>query len=98
SQVDRTGDLLDLGCGEFSATLAETHEVPRGNPIRPRRELTVAPELGEMGGDLHEDLLARVLGVVRMPEHPQRQAVDLAFQRETQPPPRLPLSAHSQRR
>src|SRR2546421_12995400 len=60
----------------LEATPPRGEEVVDGDAIPPRRARGVASEGADAGHHLDEDLLNRVLGVLRVPEHAQREVVE----------------------
>ena len=65
------GEVLRLDPGP-----ARRREVVAGDSVHPRQDRAVATEGAEVGDDADQDLLRRVPRVLRVPEHPEGEAVD----------------------
>ena len=86
--VEIPGEVVaEVGEGErrvLGAAAPHRQQVVDGDPVHPRRHAGVATERAQPRGHLHEDLLRRVLGVLRMPQHPLSEAADVDGDRAQQ--------------
>lgn len=55
--------------------------MPGGDAEHPGPQRALAPERAQLREDDEQDLLRRVLGVLRVAQHPQRQPVAVVLQR-----------------
>src|ERR687897_1661389 len=72
---------------------ARGEQMVDGDSVDPRRDPRFAAESAQARGDLDEDLLSRVFGVLRMPEHPLREARDVVGHEPQQRFERVPVAA-----
>lgn len=71
------GECLEAEPLALKPAAAPVEKVVDRDPVDPRAHRGLAAVGVEASEDLEEDLLRGVLGVVGVPEHPQRQSVDI---------------------
>ena len=94
--VEELGDRVERD--PLHAPPARAQEVVRGDAPAPRPERAFATERAEVREDDEENLLRRVLRILRVPEHSEREPVGPILDREEKPlgrspnrPPRRPV-------
>ena len=68
--VEFVTEALERVASLLEPALPGGQEVVRGHSIGPSREQARTSERAEAGHDPDEDLLGRIAGVLRMPQHP----------------------------
>ena len=73
------GEPLEAEMQAFDRALLHVEDVVHRHAIRPRLQAAPEVELRQPRDDADQDLLGRVLGILAVPEHPQREAVDVGL-------------------
>jgi hypothetical protein len=73
------GEPLEAEMKTLDRALLHVEDEVHRHPIRPRLQAAPEVELRQPRDDADEDLLCRVLGVLPVPEHPQREPVDIGL-------------------
>ena len=73
-------ETLEAEVQPLDGALLDVQDVVDRDPVRPRLQPALEAELRQVGDDADQDFLGRVLGVLAIPEHPQRQAVDVPLE------------------
>ena len=64
----------------FDGTFLDVENVVNGDSVDPRLQLAAKIELREPRDRTNEDFLRRILGVLAIPEHAEREAIDVALE------------------
>src|SRR5262245_52133123 len=72
--------------------LLHVEDVVDGDSIDPRLELAAKVELRQPRDDAHKDLLRGILRVRSIPQHADREAIDIALQRSDEVVEGLPVA------
>ncbi len=75
--LEIVGESLEAEMQPLDGALLHVQDVVDRQPIRPRFQPAPEAELRQVRDDADQDLLGRVLRVFTVPQHPQRQSVDV---------------------
>ena len=86
------GEPLEAEVKTLDRALLDVEDVVHRHPIRPGLQAAPEVELRQPRDDADEDLLRRVLGVLAVPQHPEREAVDVGLKGSHQAVERLAVA------